>query len=498
MPLLRVWPVAASAVLLLPLGAAGQGAPSGGSSLSGAIGSELVYNAANNRGGFSGADTVLRVTPSLRLDSRSGRVQGTLSYSAQAQAHSQPYDGETVEHQLATAWSVAAIERFAFIDLNGTVSQQAVDAYGPASSSGSVGYNANRTTVVTASVSPYLRGVLASAVSYELRHTVQATNGYKSKAADSSNQSTTLQLSSMAGGTLLGWSLQASTQTVDFRVGRETRSDRVLAGLSFFPDPDWTLAVRGGQERTDVADAVQTTYDNWGAGVTWRPSPRTRAQLDVDERFFGRGHRASVEHRLSRSSLRLTSSRDSSSGSTLSNGSATLFQLLDRQLAATESDPVRREQLVLAQLRAANADPNARVSFGYISSAINLVESNLLAFAYGGPRLSFGLQGFGTVSRVIDATATATARVPVRQRGADLSLGYRLTPVTSVTAVLSTQQTRDTELQRGGTLDAFTWSLTHQFARRTSIGVGGRYAEQRGTTNPYREGQLQASLSVRF
>ncbi len=494
-----VGPLAATLMLALPLVAAGQGAPARGFSLSGAVGSELLYNVNNPRGGFDGADTVLRVTPSLRVDSRSGRLQGTLAYSAQLSEHSQPYEGDRADYQLATAWSLAAIERLAYVDFNATVGQQASSAYGRQSAPGSVSANDNRITVATASLSPYLRGVFASAVNYELRHTVQATNGRRSIEADSNSQSTSAQLSSVAAGTLLGWGLQASSQTVEFRAGRQTRSDRALATITAFPDPDLTLALRGGQERTNVADTVQTVYDNWGAGFTWRPSPRTRLQADLDERYFGRGYRVALEHRLSRSSLRLTSSRDSSSGSTLGSGSATLYQLLDSQLAGTEPDPVRREQLVLERLRSANADPNARVSFGYITTAVNLVESHQIAFNYGGQRLSLGVQGYGTVSRVIDTQATAAAaQGPVRQQGADVSLGYRLRPTTTATLTLSTQRARGNALQTGSTLDSLAWTLTHQLGPRTGLGLGGRYSEQNGGSTPYREGQLQASLSLRF
>jgi len=492
------WPLAA--LLLLGWSAQGSAQVAGarGLTVGGALGSELLYLASNVRGGFDGADTVLRITPSLRADSRSDRLQGTLAYSAQINQHSQPYEGDRVDHQLATAWSLAAVERFAYVDFDATVSQQTANAYGTLSAAGSPGANDNRITVATASVSPYLRGVLASAISYELRHSAQATNGRRSIEADSDSQLTSLQLSSVAPGTMLGWGLQASSQTVDFRAGRETRSDRALASLSLTPDPDLTLVVRGGQERTNVADTVQTRYDNWGAGFTWRPSPRTRAQLDLDERYFGRAYRALLEHRLSRSTLRLSSSRESTSGSAPGTSSATLYQLLNTELASTEPDPVRREQLVLERLRAANADPNTRVSFGFISSAVNLVEATQLAFNYAGPRLSFGLQAYDTRSRVIDAAALATAPAPVHQRGADLSLGYRLDRLTSLTLNLSSQETLDTPTLDGGVLGSFSWTLTHQLGSRTSLGLSGRYSEQRGGTTPYREGQLQASLSVRF
>lgn len=494
-----VHPLLTLAVLTAAAGPAGaQGAPARSLSVSTALDTQLSYTVNSARGGREAGDFVTSIRPSVLVNSRSGRVIGRVSYAADWSEHSQPYDGPRLQNQLAASLSAEAVPRFAYLDVNANIAQQQASAYGTISAPGSTTRNDNLIEVGTLSIAPYVRGVFGSAVNYELRYTGTFVNGRRSIEADSSTRTAQAALSSVTAGSLLGWGLNASSSIIDFRAGRETQSDRWLASVSWLPDPDWTGVLRGGQERTNVADTVQTTYSNWGAGLTWRPSPRTRLQADYDDRFFGDGYRVLLEYRLPQSSVRLSSSRDTSTGGGASTGTATLSQLLNAQLANVEPDPVAREQLVLALLRANNQDPNTRVSSGFISSAVTLQQSHQLALAYAGRRLSLGAQLAATRSEVIDALAAAQAREPVRQQSIDVTLGYRLTPRTSVSMGLTQQRTRATLTRGANQMDSVFGTISSQLGRRVTGSLAGRYAEYDGSTDSYREASLAATLSLRF
>jgi uncharacterized protein (PEP-CTERM system associated) len=465
-----------------------------------AVDGSTSYVVNSRNGGRDNGDFVAEVRPSVRLDSRSGRVVGSLSYAASLSHHSNQADASGVQNQLAANLSAEAVERWLYVDATASVSQQVANAYGQQTVGGSTQDNPNRVEVGTISVSPYVRGSLFGGVSYEVRLTGSATNGRRSVAADSTQYGGSMTLSSVVSGTALGWALVGSTQTVDFRAGRESTNDRVTATLTYALDADVSLALRGGQESNDVASLNRTSYNNWGAGVTWRPSPRTRMQFDTDERFFGKSHRLVLEHRLTSTSFTLNSVRDISGGLDGNNTAApiTQFQLLDRIFASVQPDPALREILVLDELRAKGLDPNATAPGGFFNPGVTVTERQDLTVAYSARRLTLSAQAYATKSRVIDAGAVTAPNEDVRQQGYTGSASYRLNPNTSVALTGSRLLTKATATLPGTELKSLSLSATTQLGRRTSGSAAARYTVFNSSTEPYREAAISASLSHRF
>ena len=444
-------------------------------------------------------DTVTQLRPGLRVDSRSGRVVGSLEYNLNLSHHTKAdFQGQNVQNFLTANVQAEAIEHWMYVDAAANITQQPASAYGQQSASAGSDDNANRIEVGTVRVSPYVRGSLASALNYELRLNGTATNGRRSMAADSSSTGGSFALSSAVPGALIGWDLTASSQTLGFRTGRKTQTDRVQARLSWFPDPDLTLNVRGGQESTDVADVVKTRYDNWGAGLTWRPSPRTRAQFDLDERYFGRSHQVTLEHRLASSSIRFTSSRDAVNGAdpTAAGQRVTLYQLLDRMLTSSIPDATQRDAEVRLILQNANADANQLVSGGSINSAVTVTERNELNLGYTGHRMTGSLQAFSSKKRSLDPSATGTE--PLQQWGYIAMASYQLTTTAQLNLMGSRLITQATAVQAGTDLKSLSLGWSNLVARRTTMGFNARYSVFNSATDPYRQIAVLASLSQRF
>ena len=445
-------------------------------------------------------DTVTQLRPSIRLDSRSGRVVGSLEYSLNLAHHTQAaYQGQNAQNFLTANLQAEAIDRWMFVDASANITQQAASAYGEQSATTGSDNNANRIEVGTVRVSPYVRGSLASALTYEARLTGSATNGRRSKAADSSATGGSLALSSAVPGTMFGWDLSASSQTLDFRTGRKTQSDRTQARVSWFLDPDLIFSVRGGQESTDVADVVKTRYDNWGAGLTWRPSPRTRAQIDVDDRYFGRSHQVVLEHRLPSSSIRFASTRDAVNGADpgAAGQRVSLYQLLDRLLAPSITDATARDaQIRLILQNSGNADPNQLVSGGSINSAVTVTERNELNLGYSGLRMTGSLQVYSSKVQSLDPTATGAE--PLRQWGYLGAANYQLSTTAQLTLTGSRLITKATVTQPGTDLKSLTLGWSNLLARRTTAGLNVRYSVFNSATDPYRQLAVLASLSHRF
>ncbi len=418
-----------------------------------------------------------------------------MNYSLILSHHQKAFDGENVHHQLNASFSAEAIERWAYVDMNATVTQQSASAYGQQTTADSTRDNANRIEVGTLNISPYVRGVLGAAVNYELRLTASGTNGRRSIAADSTSVGGGLSLSSAIRGSLIGWGFTANHVKQDYRAGRESTNDRYSGSLSFIPDPDLTLDVRAGQESNNIASLSRTTYNNWGAGLTWRPSPRTRAQFQVDERYFGRSHQIVIEHRLATLSFQFTSSRDAGGG-TDTGGSGqpvTIYQALDRLLATQFPDPVERDARI--RLLLGDVDPGQLVGGGAINSAVTVTQRNQFLVSYGGTRLSGTVQLYSTSSKAADTTAATNA---TKQWGYLGTVSYRLTPTASLNMTGSRLLTHGTATLAGTELKSATLGWTDQIARRTTASVNLRYSVFNSITDPYREAAISASLSQRF
>ena len=446
-----------------------------------------------SNGGLSGGEFAAELRPGLQLTSRAGRIVGSLNYALGLSHHSRTNNGENVQHQLNGNFSAEAIERWLYVDGSATVSQQTVSAFGQQSAIGSTQDNPNRIEVATVSLSPHVRGVFGSAVNYEARYTVNATNGRHSIAADSSGTAGSLSLSSAISGTALGWGLIGSTETSGYKAGRETRNDRYSASLSYTPDVDLSFTLRGGQESTDIASASKITYSNWGVGATWRPTPRTRAQFDIDDRYFGRSYRVLLEHRLASSSVQFSSSRDSSTSQRL-----TLYQIYFAQFASIQPNPALRDLLVTDFLRAQNLNPNAMVSGGFLNTAVTVQQRHQLTLSYAGLRMAASAQAFASNSRVVDAAAINANNQNTRQWGYLANASYRLTPTASMAMTGSRLVTQGTATLGGSNLHSVSLSLSDQLARRTSASLSVRYSVFTSATDPYREAGITASLSQRF
>lgn len=466
-----------------------------GLSVGGSVDVSVTASADERGAGQKSSDTETQLRPAVYLTSRTGRVVGQLSYALVLIRHSNEYVGQNIHNQLNASFSAEAIERWAYVDVAATVAQQPASAYGQQTAADSGRDNPNLVEVGTLNISPYVRGVLGAAVNYDVRLTASGTNGRRSKTADSTTMGGNVSLSSVVPGAMVGWGLSASQVTQDYRVGRESRSDRYSASLTFMPDPDLTLNLRGGQESNDIASLSSASYNNWGVGLTWRPSPRTRAQVQFDERYFGKAHQVVLEHRLAATSFQFISSRDAGGGADMSAGGQpiTLYQALDRLLTPQYPDPVERD--VQIRLRLGNADPGQLVGGGAINSAVTVTQRQQLVASYAAARLSGSLQIYTTSSKTADVTAAAAE---VEQWGYLGTLGYRLTPTASVNLTGSRMVTQGTDSNPGNELKSATFSWTEQVAKRTTAAVSLRYSVFNSALAPYREGALTASLSQRF
>jgi uncharacterized protein (PEP-CTERM system associated) len=443
---------------------------------------------------------VTRLGPGLRLASRSGRVQGSLDYTLNATWYSKNSDARTIDNALSAAFLAEAVESRFYIDARASISRQPVSAYGRQSFDDRTGFNENRAEVATATLSPYLVGMFGDLASWQLRYNASVTETRGSSVNDSTTYGPVFTVSSARPGALIGWGLLASKSTVDFKAGRATEIQRLNAQVFVRPNPDLSLSVNGGQERTNVGSTISRTYDNWGAGLRWTPTPRTQIALQRDQRYFGRGHSVLVEHRMRRSVVRYTDSRDSTNGADHAGVGQpiTLYQLFFLQFASLQPDPVLRDQLVRDFLRAINRDPNELVAAGLLGSAVSLQHRRDLSWALQGIRTTLTLQANTTNSRILDDPTNTARRESDRLWGYSATVSHRLTPVSSLTLTGARQVTKSTPTLAGNDLKSLLLGWSSQISTRTSVGVSARYSIFDSPSDPYREAAVTASVSLLF
>jgi uncharacterized protein (PEP-CTERM system associated) len=488
--------VATATAALLGASAVTVAQAQGATTASASVETRLTLSSVRRPAGLDVDEWLAELIPGIRLQSRSGRVVGSLDYALTLQRRSESEPKDSSAHRLAANFSAEAVPRHFYVEGTASIAQQLDNAFGLQTAPGSSINNPNRQEVGSASISPVLRGLLLGSVNAEARVTASTQNTNNTLVGDFNALASSLALSSTIPGTLVSWNLSAREQETDFRVGRSTRTSSAVAGLSWIADADLTLSARAGSERQDVQTLDQARVSTWGVGANWRPSPRTRLQADLDDRYFGRSWRALTEYRLARSSFSFTSSRDTSDGAGARFGPLTLFQQFMALAESDIPDPVLREAVVRAQLAAIGADPDAIVRPGFVTSAVSVVTRNQLSAAWSGLRLSAGAQAYNGTTRQVDTLFGGAE--PVRQSGYSVNVGWRLTPNSGLNATGSRQMTRATTAQPATDLKSASLAYTQALGLRTSLTASARYSVFNSRFDPYRESALTASLLHRF
>ena len=464
-----------------------------------------TYSDIQRERGFSGGEFVTILTPAVRLSGRLGAVDGSFDYALSAVHYSKKSQASGVvsnaQNGLNTAFTFTAIENFAFVDVGATIGQQSVSPFGQQTVDNTTQANPNRTEVSTLSVTPYLRGGIDGVMNVEARLAATRTDVRSSNLSDSNSTTGSVTLSSPSSGSVFGWSVSGVKQRVDFRAGRTTQSDRLLATLTARPIYDLQLFVSGGRESTDVVSTSGSRSSNtWGWGARWTPTDRTNISYGQEQRFFGRSHTVAFEHRMPRSVWRYADTRDATGGGD-PNGVGrplTLYDLYFAQFASVQPDPVQREQLVLAFLRGIGANPSDAVNGGLLTNAVTLQRRQDLSLALLGQRNFVNLQAFSTDSRTLDAAASGPTSEPVVLRGYTGTWSYRLSPTASLNLLGSQQKTLSTATRRGNDLKAVSLNLISQATRTASTSLSARYAVFDSDTNAYREISIAASVRFQF
>jgi uncharacterized protein (PEP-CTERM system associated) len=448
------------------------------------------------------SDLVTEISPGIRINIEGARLKGYFDYALNGIFSVKNSSPSRTQNALTTFATLEAVDNWAFVDFSGSISQQAVSAFGtPLNSNTSI--NANQTEVSSYRISPYVRGRLADLAKYEARYSRSGTSSNAAAASDVTTDDGVVRISGDSAFRKLGWSADASRQRVDFNAGRPTEADRLNLGLSYAITPQLSVSANGGRENNNYTSFNKQSSGTSGFGVNWSPSETTRLSASRDHRSFGETHSVSLERRTARTVWRFTDSKDVSStpNQTGIGSLGSVSDLLFSQFASIEPDPALRARLVDAFLQANGISPNAVAISSFLTSALSLLRRQDLSFALLGVRDTITFLASRSETRRLDRVSTViddlSASSVVHQRGFSVNYAHRLTPDYSLGVLASQQNTSGATNLQDIRLRSLNASVTGKVGKQTALSVGLRHVVSSGARQ-YNESAVLGSLIVQF
>lgn len=451
------------------------------------------------------SDGITRLTAGLDFSARTAQLRASLGYSLSELLHARHHERNTSQNTLNAGLNADFLDGRGKLDANASISQTAVSAFGtqPAQD----GRPTQNTTELRAiQVSPSLSGYVGSALRYSASVGLTATDAAKTTIGDVTTTTAALMLSPAQAG-LVGWRLDATHTTSDYKQGRVTEDNRVNGvGTMRLDALDAEWHVSGGVEQTNLSSAQRDTYRTWGAGGSWTPSNRTKLTLDLDKRFFGRSHTLVLEHRTPLTVWRLLDSRSlstSGAGQTAVGGQGTAYDLFFAQLASREPDPVKRDALVRALLEQLGISPQRGINLGFLSSAVTLQDRKEASVAINGVRSALVVAMSRSRTSRLDTVAPAQGDLgnspEITMQGLTMDFSHRLAPMSSLNLTWSDQRGSGVQAAQASRQRQVGLVYSTRPSSITNLSMGWRRALYiSGTVAPYDESSLFATYGVRF
>ena len=467
-------------------------------------------------GGKNGKESglITELAPGIRVDAKSARLKAYFDYSLVGQFYSTSSVQNRTQNALNSFGTLEAVSNWLFLDFSGVIAQQAISAFG-AQSPSNANLNSNSSETSTYRLSPYIRGQLSGAVDYSLRYNWSTTQSNISTASDIELSEWAGQLRGSTPFQNLKWSADATQQTADYSRGRTTEAERMYATATYTIVPQLRVSFSGGRESNNYASQNMEAHPTHGYGFDWTPSERTQISAFKERRFFGNGHRYSINQRFPLSSIRYSDTKDVSvlPNQFTSVGLGTIFdlfrQICNQQLSSLYTDPIQLDQASNAcannLLIQSGASPNTQVTSSFLTSRATIQRTQQLALAIQGSRNTLTLMLNRTENRSILAS-TAVSDDPllnntsnIRQRGASINLSHQLSPLSSINLTAARQQS--TGLGNSALkakTSTYQANLTSKIGAYTTGGVTFRRTESDNIGSPYTENALIGTISVLF
>lgn len=446
------------------------------------------------------SEWITRIGAGLQSVLNLPRLKGSIDYSLSGVYNARGVGEDGREQTLDTQLLLDAWDSTAFVEFEGAIGDERISAFAvqPADTLNPT----NQAETRRFRVSPFLRGTWDNAYDYELRYTQLSSRTEANTRSDLDERGWSALLASTEGLGRLGWELAASSNEVDYSIGRQSRFDAVSALLRYAVSPTLQVFGQAGRESNDLLTAQRESYSATTVGFDWRPVELARVSVARSNRYFGRGHNVIAEYQLRRVLLRYADSRDVVTGQlTLGDDIGGLSGFLDALYQGLESDPVRRAQLVQAELTRLGLPADLTVIPGYLTSSASVQRNQSLSATVLGQRGVLVLSLNRNTARQLDPALSLgddfDLSDDIVQTGWTASYAHRLSPLLNLSAIYQRLDTDGVTANLSSRQQSISLGLTARLARRTTGSLQVRRTNFDGSTS-YRETAFQAALVHRF
>jgi len=458
----------------------------------------VTSNARLNSAGHS--DHVTEVMPGFSLMRDTARVKGFVDYTLRASHYARGTDSDKIWHSLNARGTVEAVEDRLYVDMDGTIGLQAVSAFGPIGNSAA---NSNMAETSNFRISPYLKGDLSGGINYEARYGIREIRSDAAINSDATVHDWLLQLGRKPVGQAFGWVLDATQQNINYSNSRNIESTAFRGRLIYLATLQLRLIGIAGFESTNQRLPTKESHDIVGLGFDWRPSDKSKLFVERQSRYFGSAYNVNLEHRLARAVWRYTDRKDVTVGTAAQSGSTgSLFDLLDGYYTQIEPSPIRRIQLVQAELARMGLPADMQVFPDFLSSSSKLQRQQQLSLALLGRRSTLTFALSRSDARQMDGTLQLgddfQNNQRIHQRGWNIMFAHRLSPNSTINAAFGDTRSIGSTLGWEARTRTLLIGWNTRIAPRTSLGLQLRRVLSDGNMSQYDESAVMGLITHRF
>jgi uncharacterized protein (PEP-CTERM system associated) len=429
------------------------------------------------------SDLVTQITPALRFSEKGARTRldGYVSVPVLLYLRTGS-ENNNVYPSVYLSGDAKLVDDFFHVEGLVSIAQQYFNPFG-AQPADLTSATQNRYQSATYAANPYLKGVLAGSVNYELRMNNIWTN--LSGAPINTNDSYTMEWLGKLSDTerRLGWRANFDISSTRFNNQTPLKSQLYRFEPVYNYDRQLQLTASAGYEENDYT-LTSSSGPIYGVGFDWRPTPITHVKGFWEHRFFGSSYLFSFDHRTPLSSSNILFSRNITTYPqqlfTLPTG-VPLSQVLNNVYLSTIPDAAERQRVVDQFLRNRGLPASLGTPVTVYSQQILLQQTASLTAGLIGARNTLFLTLYSVRTEQITAAGDVLPPILAQQSdntqiGGNLVWTHNFTPSVIMTTNLTASRTKalpplDYTTNQG----AVNVQVSSPLSALTSAFVGARY-----------------------
>jgi uncharacterized protein (PEP-CTERM system associated) len=338
------------------------------------------------------ADFYFTITPRLGIQHEGPRLKLNAIFAPSVTFYAQHSENDNWANNFAAFANLEAIKNFFYIDASASVSQTFLSPFAPQPANiGTI--TANRVETGTVTLSPYIRGVTDSGISYDLRN----TNTWTDTSSSATDNVYFLGWTGHANQTrgVYSWGVDYEYQNTSYQTQNPLTTQLARLRLGYQVDPELGLSLRFGYQTNNYFVGQKENYI-YGLGFNWTPSPRAQVSGYWEQQYFGGSYLLNASYRRRMTAFTLSASRYASTYPqllfTLPPGSTA--SLLDAALTARIPDPTERQAAVNQFIQQTGLPPTLLTPYSYYTNSVALVQQATASLAFLGAHNSVILSVF--------------------------------------------------------------------------------------------------------